>query len=1084
MKRLLIALILLAGSAFATTYQVGSGQTYATIQTCATAMAAGDTCNVHAGTYAENVTVTAGTVGNYKTITVNGSDIVTVNGTFTLGSHVKLVGNCPALQGTLTMATCGFFVQSLTGGGGACLTIGSVTDAYVVDNAFYACGGSGQIEISQSATFIYIQGNTLSYAATTQANANLNENHSINTNGNHILIEGNDMSHYGLGVMFQGEYTIIRNNSFHDQYETEAGSNHHTDAIFTEPWEDGLSSGTNQFAVIEGNTHMTAVGSNAKGFLFQADSCSGSPCNHAIVRFNVGAHIGSTYTTDDNSFSSVPGWSYVKEYNNTWADIHMTTGTGGSTYTNYYMSHSTNPADLNSIFYFPGAVSSYNPYASDSTTDATFNYGHALLYCGGGCSNIFGHLYNSGSFTSDPGNQIADPKFISYAGNNFHLQSGSPAIAAGTYLTTVASGDSGSGTSLVVTDTSYFQDGYGLANANSTVSGDCISVTTVSNHVCITAVVDATHLTLASGISRSNGDHVWLYSKSDGTKVLTGSAPDLGALPYQSPSASIPIVYYARTDVAAQPYPVTIPCPGPSCGSALGTLTGANYQFTPTDFPTPYVRITDGSTPATNNLGFTTAGSASSEVNLWGPDSDFFIITQKGGFSDIFKFNTTTNAATYVASSNTIGSTTEASHIPHSHIVYAIKPCPAATTGCSQYDLVIWQYDLTGLTGWPTPTIVADLTTACGFTSYSGAAFIADPSTSLDDQTFSTAVCTSGTCAQDQAGAQYAVSWNRTNGCSYLNTLTDQVYDNGTLLGAVSGLSGAFTLHNARGSGDGQHIRMTPTVSYGFNQLQVWQPFTLNGTFSNSGDSCGHVCSGTLHIFNKCTGTYLNGMGEMPFSNLSAWTSLAAIYPSPDQADSAHITCASMNSTDTNPFALIMAMPTATYPTYAWDNELLAQATDGTGRTWRFGHTFSTVALQNLLPAAISQDGKYLLWQSDWMDMFGCTNGTSVGCGVLEPDWATGAYTTASRITPLTGNAGGYTYQPTGSCTASGSQPAWTQTIGSTSADSGCTWTNIGQARTDVMLAILPTQQNPNPATNLMVKVGQIETKALLGGSE
>ena len=128
--------------------------------------------------------------------------------------------------------------------------------------------------------------------------------------------------------------------------------------------------------------------------------------------------------------------------------------------------------------------------------------------------------------------------FVNYispgtASNDYHLQAGSPAIAAGTHLTTVASGDSGSGTSLVVNDAAYFQDGYGLSNAYSTVQGDCISVTTVGNHVCITAVNYSTNtLTLASSITRSSGDSVWLYSKSDGVQVLTGSAPDMGAHPY------------------------------------------------------------------------------------------------------------------------------------------------------------------------------------------------------------------------------------------------------------------------------------------------------------------------------------------------------------------------------------------------------------------------------------------------------------------------------------------------------------------------------------------------------------------------
>ncbi len=116
--------------------------------------------------------------------------------------------------------------------------------------------------------------------------------------------------------------------------------------------------------------------------------------------------------------------------------------------------------------------------------------------------------------------------FVNYAGNNFQLSTGSPAIGAGMYLTTVASGDSGSGTSLVVNDASFFQDGYGLQGVNA----DCIAVTRVTNHICITAVNYQTNtLILASSITRSQGDPVWLYSDSTGRQVLFGNAPNIGA---------------------------------------------------------------------------------------------------------------------------------------------------------------------------------------------------------------------------------------------------------------------------------------------------------------------------------------------------------------------------------------------------------------------------------------------------------------------------------------------------------------------------------------------------------------------------
>jgi hypothetical protein len=116
--------------------------------------------------------------------------------------------------------------------------------------------------------------------------------------------------------------------------------------------------------------------------------------------------------------------------------------------------------------------------------------------------------------------------FVNYANNNFALLPGSPAVAAGTYLTTVANSDSGSGTSLLVNDAGFFQDGSGIPGVNS----DCIAVKAVASHVCITAVNYQTKtLTLTGSITRSAGDPVWLYSDSTGRTVLIGIAPSIGA---------------------------------------------------------------------------------------------------------------------------------------------------------------------------------------------------------------------------------------------------------------------------------------------------------------------------------------------------------------------------------------------------------------------------------------------------------------------------------------------------------------------------------------------------------------------------
>jgi len=110
---------------------------------------------------------------------------------------------------------------------------------------------------------------------------------------------------------------------------------------------------------------------------------------------------------------------------------------------------------------------------------------------------------------------------------NLDLQSKSPAINSGGALTTVAA--AGSGTSLKLTDASYFQDG-SWAPAG-TVQADWIAVGTVGNVVQIESIT-GNSVTITNSIVRNDNDPVWLYKKSDGVRVLYGSAPDAGAHEY------------------------------------------------------------------------------------------------------------------------------------------------------------------------------------------------------------------------------------------------------------------------------------------------------------------------------------------------------------------------------------------------------------------------------------------------------------------------------------------------------------------------------------------------------------------------
>ena len=104
--------------------------------------------------------------------------------------------------------------------------------------------------------------------------------------------------------------------------------------------------------------------------------------------------------------------------------------------------------------------------------------------------------------------------------NDFTLQSDSPCIDAGSWLTTITS-STGNGTSFVVDDAYYFTDGYGI------ITGDEIQLEGISSSVTITNVDYGNNtITVDTSLSWTNGQGVGM--------AYQGSAPDIGAYEYQN----------------------------------------------------------------------------------------------------------------------------------------------------------------------------------------------------------------------------------------------------------------------------------------------------------------------------------------------------------------------------------------------------------------------------------------------------------------------------------------------------------------------------------------------------------------------
>ncbi|MBW2990821.1 right-handed parallel beta-helix repeat-containing protein [Candidatus Woesearchaeota archaeon] len=151
-----------------------------------------------------------------------------------------------------------------------------------------------------------------------------------------------------------------------------------------------------------------------------------------------------------------------------------------SDYNNYY---NTKPLNVN----WKGSAMSWSQYVSSSGQDT--------------------HSINENPLLENPGS------------GNFNLQSNSPCIDKGAFLTTVTS-SSGSGTSLQVEDARYFTDGMGI------IEGDLIKVGSNPLNRITDVDYSTNTITLEQSITWNNGDAV--------TYPYYGTAPDIGAIEYVS----------------------------------------------------------------------------------------------------------------------------------------------------------------------------------------------------------------------------------------------------------------------------------------------------------------------------------------------------------------------------------------------------------------------------------------------------------------------------------------------------------------------------------------------------------------------
>jgi len=348
--------------------------------------------------------------------------------------------------------------------------------------------------------------------------------------GDNILSEGNDISHTQDFTRVYGSRNVIRNDVWHDSSSADQPAAH-VDGMQSF-CSNGIPNEAASYLLLEGVYFHDNPGPDEHFALINGtNTCGGT--STVILRGNLIYNVGEvSYIADNNqSFGD-----HHKYYNNTTVNggigyatkPHNTVSLTGISYASV----------LNNIFV--DAIASTAPaqgYTLDTsgTSSGDYNLGYQTT----------GSITWSDPINSEPHNFLnRNPLFA--GGTDFHLQNGSPAKGTGGPLTTVRAGDSGGGTTLLVTDAHFFQDGWGGATP------DWIAVGSSANPVQISSINYSTDtITLAAPIMRSAGQPVWLFKNSSGSTVLYGAAPDIGAFPFVIADAVAPVVSITTPSSAA-----------------------------------------------------------------------------------------------------------------------------------------------------------------------------------------------------------------------------------------------------------------------------------------------------------------------------------------------------------------------------------------------------------------------------------------------------------------------------------------------------------------------------------------------------
>jgi hypothetical protein len=409
----------------------------------------------------------------------------------------------------------------------------------------------------------------------------------------------------------------------------------------------------------------------------------------------------------------------------------------------------------------------------------------------------------------------------------------------------------------------------------------------------------------------------------------------------------------------------------------VGNLTGANSIVTDPDFHNRIVRVTDAHTnpePTFVNRTFVSAGSGSADENLWNVDSTMFVVQDTGSNTYPFSFNPATLQASRMYISNF--PSTNGLMIASSGIWSRVNQNLLYTFSKT----FIHKYDFTDRSNPPSAQTLYDFSSSANcLPAHFTDTWSVNGGVGDDDTVFGRAFSTTG----GQGTGIYVVVYKVGSGCSLLNTQTGQVSGDWGAKGTIN-IADRWTIHNVKLSKDGNWMIITPTQCTSARCSAgpyFWQVGTTNvGSCGQGGLCSGHFTEGYSHWVN-CNNSPMGNQVIRSFSEPTSTHSIGNNLPEGivvplDQ----HQSWNNADPQDSLPVFSATWSNLSPFPA-PWYNEIIAVAPDGSGKTWRFAHTFITARSQRFSTAyaigTISQDGRFFIFASDWMGTLGSESGAA-----------------------------------------------------------------------------------------------------------